>query len=120
MKKVLFLFALVVMSCSSDEETRIFTVTVNAMPPEAGTVTLEMTQETIGEYKWGDTAIINAKPHEGYDFLNWTANVYIADYMMTTHSQENNKLTQGIEMRCLDLTNCSYDINVTGNFVKKN
>ena len=32
---------------------RIFTLTVNAMPPEAGTVTLEMTQETTGEYKWG-------------------------------------------------------------------
>ena len=42
------------------------------MPPEAGTVTLEMTQETTGEYKWGSTAIINAKPSEGYEFLNWT------------------------------------------------
>ena len=46
------------------------------MPPEAGTVTLEMTQETTGEYKWGSTAIINAKPSEGYEFLNWTGNVY--------------------------------------------
>ena len=121
MKRLLFILTLVLLlGCSKEEETRIFTLTVNAMPAEAGTVTLEMTQETTGEYKWGDTAIINAKPSEGYDFLNWTANVYIADYMMTTHSQENNKLTQGIEMRCLDLTNCSYDINVTGNFVKKN
>ena len=120
MKKLLFIFTLVVMSCSSDEETRIFTLTVNSMPPEAGTVTLEMTQETTGEYKWGSTAIINAKPNEGYEFLNWTGNVYLADFMMTTHSQENNKLTQGIEMRCLDITFCTYDIKVTGNFVKKN
>ena len=121
MKRQLFTLTLVLLlGCSKEEETRIFTLTVNAMPPEAGTVTLEMTQETTGEYKWGETAIINAKPSEGYEFLNWTGNVYLADFMMTTHSQENNKLTQGIEMRCLDITFCTYDIKVTGNFVKKN
>tara|TARA_B100001559_G_scaffold76067_1_gene62932 strand:- start:111 stop:476 length:366 start_codon:yes stop_codon:yes gene_type:complete len=121
MKRLLFILTLVLLlGCSKEEETRIFTLTVNAVPPEAGTVTLEMTQETTGEYKWGSTAIINAKPSEGYEFLNWTGNVYLADFMMTTHSQENNKLTQGIEMRCLDITFCTYDIKVTGNFVKKN
>tara|TARA_Y100001935_G_scaffold87540_1_gene72589 strand:- start:8 stop:373 length:366 start_codon:yes stop_codon:yes gene_type:complete len=121
MKKLLYILTLVLLlGCSKEEETRIFTLTVNAMPPEAGTVTLEMGQETTGEYKWGSTAIINAKTNEGYEFLNWTGNVYLADFMMTTHSQINDKLTQGIEMRCLDITFCTYDIKVTGNFVKKN
>ena len=41
---------------------------------------------------------------KGMNSENWTGNVYLADFMMTTHSQENNKLTQGIEMRCLDIT----------------
>ena len=38
MKKLLFLFALMLISCKSDEETRIFTVTTNAIPLEGGTL----------------------------------------------------------------------------------
>ena len=121
MNRLLYILTFfLLLGCSKEEETRIFTVTTNATPPEGGTVTLETTQLTKDEYLWGDTANVNAYSSEGYEFLNWTGNVYLADFMMTTHSQENNKLTQGIEMRCLDITFCTYDIKVTGNFVKKN
>ena len=54
MKKLLILFALILVSCNKDEETRIFTVTTNAIPLEGGTVTLETTQETTGEYNFGE------------------------------------------------------------------
>ena len=58
MKKLLFLFAFILVSCNNDEETRIFTVTTNAIPLDGGTITLETTQETTGEYNFGDIANI--------------------------------------------------------------
>ena len=57
MKRLLFLFTLILVSCNNDEETRIFTVTTNAIPYKGGTVTLETTLETTGDYNLGDIAI---------------------------------------------------------------
>ncbi len=71
MKKLLFLFSLMLVSCNSDEESRIFTVTTNAIPPQGGTVTLETTQETTGEYNFGDIANVKATPSAGYVFKNF-------------------------------------------------
>ncbi|MFL2617348.1 MAG: hypothetical protein ACJ0P0_07135 [Flavobacteriaceae bacterium] len=53
MKKLLLLIVIVLISCSKQEETIIFTVTTNAIPSEGGTVTLETTELTTGEYEWG-------------------------------------------------------------------
>ena len=69
MKKLVYILTLFLfLGCSKEEETRIFTLTVNAMPAEAGTVTLEMTEQTTGEYKWGSTAIINANRRKVMNF----------------------------------------------------
>ena len=78
MKKLLYiLIFFLLLGCSKEEETRIFTVTTNATPPEGGTVTLETTQLTKDEYLWGDTANVNAYSSEGYEFSHWTANTFI-------------------------------------------
>ena len=60
-------------SCNSDEESRIFTVTTNAIPPQGGTVTLETTQETTGEYNFGDIANVKATPSTGYVFEKFSS-----------------------------------------------
>ena len=77
MKKLLFLFALILVSCNKDEETRIFTVTTNAIPSEGGTVTLETTELTTGEYEWGDIAHVKAKPSDGYVFEKFSSNATV-------------------------------------------
>ena len=77
MKKLLLLFALILVSCNKDEDTRIFTVTTNAIPPEGGTVTLGTTQKTTNEYKYGDTANANAVVSDGYFFSHWSATTFI-------------------------------------------
>ena len=47
MKKLVYILTLFLfLGCSKEEETRIFTLTVNAMPAEAGTVTLETVSYT--------------------------------------------------------------------------
>ena len=67
MKKLLYILTFfLLLGCSKEEETRIFTLTVNAMPPEAGTVTLEMTQETTGEYKWGSQKYLSGSQNNLY------------------------------------------------------
>ena len=112
-------------SCSGDEEeTRIFTITVKAMPPEGGTVTLETTQLSTNEYLWGDNAFIAAKPADGYLFENFTANTYLGAFIETSGGWDqhntNTKLYKSLELRCNDEDKCTYDIIITGNFVKKN
>ena len=122
MNRLLYILTLfLLLSCSKEEETRIFTVTVNAMPLEGGTVTLETTQLTKDEYLWGDTANVNAYSSEGYEFSHWTANTFITGLIQDGNpGSANNKTYTSIELRCLDNTFCNYDIKVTGNFVKKN
>ena len=78
MKKLLYILSLLLLlGCSKDEDTRIFTVTVNAIPPEGGTVTLGTSQVTTNEYKYGDTANANAVVSDGYFFSHWSANTFI-------------------------------------------
>mgnify|MGYP001169447451 FL=1 len=122
MKRLLCILTLfILLGCSKEEETRIFTVTVNAIPLEGGTVTLETTQLTKDEYLWGDTANINAYSSEGYEFSHWTANTFITGLVQDGNpGAANNKTYTSIELRCLDSTNCTYDIIITGHFVKKN
>ena len=121
MKKLLFIFALMLVSCNNDEEIRIFKVSTIAIPPEGGTVTLETTQLTKDEYLWGDTANVNAYSSEGYEFSHWTANTFITGLIQDGNpGAANNKTYTSIELRCLDSTNCTYDIIITGHFVKKN
>ena len=117
MKKLLFIFALILVSCKSDEETRIFTVTTNAIPLEGGTVTLETTQETTGEYKWGDVVNIKALPSTGYEFEKFTGNyVYIGDPDTLANGRHGYA---SVSMSCPDPTFCEYDIVLNGHFVKK-
>ena len=122
MKKLLYILTLfLLLACSKEEETRIFTVTVNAIPPEGGTVTLIQTQSATGEYKWGENANVKARPSEGYEFSHWTANTFITGLIQDGNpGAANNKTYTSIELRCLDSTNCTYDIIITGHFVKKN
>ena len=45
MKKLLYILSFILLlGCSKDEDTRIFTLTVNAIPPEGGTVTIGTAQ----------------------------------------------------------------------------
>ena len=47
MNRLLYILTFfLLLGCSKEEETRIFTVTTNATPTEGGTVTLETTQLT--------------------------------------------------------------------------
>ena len=116
-KLILLLLFIPLISCTSDEEeTRIFTVTVKAMPPEGGTVTLGVTQETTGEYEWGNNAFIIAKPADGYLFENFSgSSIGGAGGAYTSYGA-----SESIEMRCNDVTSCNYDITITGHFVKEN
>ena len=120
MKKLLLLFALILVSCNKDEDTRIFTVTTNAIPPEGGTVTLGTTQKTTNEYKYGDTANANAVVSDGYFFSHWSANTFIHKMVGTTSAGAlgHNRLEQGVEMRCWD-GKCVYDIVLNAHFIKK-
>ena len=81
MKRLLFLFTLILVSCNNDEETRIFTVTTNAIPYKGGTVTLETTLETTGEYNLGDIANIKATPSAGYVFEKFSSNATVGGYV---------------------------------------
>ena len=74
MKKLLFLFVLVLFSCSKEEETRIFTVTTNSIPSQGGTVTLETTELTSGEYEWGDIPNDKAKHSHVYIYSSRSGN----------------------------------------------
>tara|TARA_B100000902_G_scaffold778_1_gene1082 strand:- start:158 stop:526 length:369 start_codon:yes stop_codon:yes gene_type:complete len=121
MKKLLYIFSLILLlGCSKDEDTRIFTVTVNAIPPEGGTVTLGTSQLTTNEYKYGDTANANAVVSDGYFFSHWSANTFIHKTVGTTGfgAIGQNRLTQGVEMRCWD-GRCVYDIVLNAHFIKK-
>ena len=116
-KLILLLLFIPLISCSGDdEETRIFTVTVKAMPPEGGTVTLGVTQETTGEYEWGNNAFIIAKPADGYLFENFSG----SSIGGAGGAYGSYGASESIEMRCNDVTSCSYDITITGHFVKEN
>jgi hypothetical protein len=122
MKKLIFLFALMLISCNNEgEETRIFTVTTNAIPPEGGTVTLELGEATTGQYKWGDVANIKAKPSDGYVFENFTGNTHIGDIIVTTGNgaYELRRGYTSLEISCPDITFCDYDIIINGHFVKE-
>ena len=53
------------------EETRIFKLYLSASPPEGGTVTIELTDETQGEYLWGEVVSIKAiSPHSYSPVVN--------------------------------------------------
>ena len=120
MKKLLFLFALMLVSCNSDEETRIFTVTTNAIPLEGGTVTLETTQETTGEYNFGDIANVKATPSEGYVFEKFSSNATVGGYVAGGwQGGAQTPLFTSIEMRCYEAVYCSEQIIVNGHFVKE-
>jgi hypothetical protein len=120
MKKLLFLFAFILVSCKSDEETRIFTVTTNAIPPEGGTVTLETTQETKGEYNYGDIANIKATPYAGYVFEKFSSNATVGGYVAGGwQGGALNPLFTSIEMRCNESVYCSEEIIVNGHFIKE-
>ena len=120
MKKLLFLFALMLVSCNNDEETRIFTVTTNAIPLEGGTVTLETTQETTGEYNFGDIANIKATPSEGYTFEKFSSNATVGGYVAGGwQGGAQTPLFTSVEMRCYESVYCSDEIIVNGHFVKE-
>lgn len=123
MKKVFFLlFVLMLTSCMKyPEETRTFKLYLSSSPPEGGTVTIELTDETQGEYLWGDVVSIKALASPGYNFEKFSGNIYLGDLIVTTGNGAD-KLRMGytsLGMSCPDPTFCVYDINVTGNFVKK-
>ena len=122
MKKLLFLLLFIpLISCSGDEEeTRIFTVTVKAMSPDGGTVTLGVTQETTGEYEWGNNAFIIAKPADGYLFENFSGNFSGGMVFGGWQGPVQYGASESVEMRCNDVASCNYDITITGHFVKEN
>ena len=76
------------------------------------------------EYLWGDNAFVAAKPADGYLFENFTANTYLGAFIETSGGWDqhntNTKLYKSLELRCNDEDKCTYDIIITGNFVKKN
>ena len=103
------------------EETRTFKLYLSASPPEGGTVTIELTDETQGEYLWGEVVSIKAIASPGYNFEKFSGNIYLGDLIVTTGNGAD-KLRMGytsLGMSCPDPTFCVYDINVTGNFAKK-
>ena len=119
MKKLLFLFVLVLISCSKEEETRIFTVTTNAIPSEGGTVTLETTELTTGEYEWGDIAHVKAKPSDGYIFSSWSGNTRTGGSQVGNPGAAHLEKYTSIDMRCYDSSNCTFDIIINGHFIKE-
>ena len=120
MKKLLFLFTFILVSCNNDEETRIFTVSTIAIPPEGGTVTLETTQETTGEYNYGDIANIKATPYAGYVFEKFSSNATVGGYVAGGwQGGAQTPLFTSIEMRCYESVYCSEEIIVNGHFVKE-
>ena len=103
------------------EETRKFRLYLATNPLEGGTVTLEIGDETTGEFMWGDVVSIKGIPSPGYVFEKYTGNIWIGDLIVTTGNGAN-QLRRGytsLEMRCPDPTYCVYDIVVTGHFVKE-
>ena len=119
MKKLLFLFLIILISCSKEEETRIFTVTTNAIPSEGGTVTLETTELTTGEYEWGDIAHVKAKPSDGYIFSSWSGNTRTGGNQDGNPGEAHLEKYTSIDMRCYDSSNCTFDIIINGHFVKE-
>ena len=119
MKKLLFLFLIIIISCSKEEETRIFTVTTNAIPSEGGTVTLETTELTTSEYEWGDIAHVKAKPSDGYIFSSWSGNTRTGGSQVGNPGVAHLEKYTSIDMRCYDSSNCTFDIIINGHFVKE-
>tara|TARA_A100001011_G_scaffold102784_1_gene108523 strand:+ start:6933 stop:7298 length:366 start_codon:yes stop_codon:yes gene_type:complete len=120
MKRLLFLFTLILVSCNNDEETRIFTVTTNAIPYKGGTVTLETTLETTGEYNLGDIANIKATPSAGYVFEKFSSNATVGGYVAGGwQGGAQTPLFTSIEMRCYESVYCSEEIIVNGHFAKE-
>jgi hypothetical protein len=119
LKKLLFLFLIILISCSKEEETRIFTVTTNAIPSEGGTVTLETTELTTGEYEWGDIAHVKAKPSDGYIFSSWSGNTRTGGNQDGTPGENHIEKYTSIDMRCYDSSNCTFDIIINAHFIKK-
>ena len=106
-------------SCSKEEETRIFTVTTNAIPSEGGTVTLETTELTTGEYEWGDIAHVKAKPSDGYIFSSWSGNTRTGGNQDGNPGEAHLEKYTSIDMRCYDSSNCTFDIIINGHFIKE-
>ena len=106
-------------SCSKEEETRIFTVTTNAIPSEGGTVTLETTELTTGEYEWGDIAHVKAKPSDGYIFSSWSGNTRNGGNQDGNPGEAHLEKYTSIDMRCYDSSNCTFDIIINGHFIKE-
>ncbi len=127
MKKLLFLFVLILVSCNKGEEMMTFNLTTNAIPTDGGTVTLLHTELTKGEFKWGENAIIKAKQSDGYVFSHWSSDTYtgiIGGVINTSHGTFQNSLHDGfaytsLAMRCYDSKTCPDDIIINAHFVKK-
>ena len=119
MKKLLFLFALILISYNKEEETKIFTVTTNAIPFEGGTDTLETTELTTAEYEWGDVALVKAKPSDGYIFSSWSGNTRIGGSQVGNPGVAHLEKYTSIDMRCYDSSNCKFDIIINGHFIKE-
>ena len=86
------------------EETRTFKLYLSASP-EGGTVTIELTDETQGEYIWGDVVSIKAIASPGYNFEKFSGNIYLGDLIVTTGNGAD-KLRMGytsLGMSCPDL-----------------
>ena len=70
-KTSLYIFLIILFSCSKDvEEPVLFTLTVTANPTEGGTVS-----PTNGQYESGDVATVTATPNAEYVFEKWTGGV---------------------------------------------
>ena len=70
-KTSLYIFLIILFSCSKDvEEPVLFTLTVTANPTEGGTVS-----PTNGQYESGDVATVTATPNPEYVFEKWTGGV---------------------------------------------
>ena len=70
-KTSLYIFLIILFSCSKDvEEPVLFTLTVTANPNEGGTVS-----PTNGQYESGDVATVTATPNAEYVFEKWTGGV---------------------------------------------
>ena len=127
MKKLLFLFVLILVSCNKDEELMTFNLTTTAIPADGGTVTLLHTELAKGEFKWGENAIIKAKQSDGYIFSHWSSDTYtgiIGGVINTSHGTFQNTYLDGfaytsLTMRCYDSKTCPDDIIINAHFVKE-
>ena len=59
----------VIISCSSEPDTVLYTLNVSINPTDGGTVS-----PSSGEFEEGSSVTINATPNTGYQFDSWSGN----------------------------------------------